>query len=227
MKPNSLEKAIILLKKTEIFRCADAETLLHRIASEGETAAFSRGDIIFSDKSYRPVIGLLLTGKANVKKGRAVINTLLPGSLFGAVTLFSGNSFYATEITAAAKCEILFLSRSLVCTLMAENSAVAESYIAYLSQRIYFLTGKIEEFTAGSAESRLAGYFLSNAQKSKEGCSFVQVDNLSHLARVLNIGRASLYRAFDFFENEGAVSREGKKVILTDEKKLIHATDNK
>lgn len=221
MKPNTLEKAVLLLQKTEIFQTADAETLKEYIAAEGEAAAFLRGETIFSNGSYKPVIGMLLNGKANVKKGRAVINTLEPGSLFGAVTLFSGNSFYATEITAAAKCEILFLSRELVCKLMAKNSAIAESYITYLSQRIYFLTGKIEEFTACGAETRLANYFLTNMQTIEEGHSFVKVDNLSLLARELNVGRASLYRAFDFFEADGAISREGKKVIIIDKNKLM------
>lgn len=221
MTSTIFEKVVLLLKKTEIFQSADTETLRAGIESDGEVSSFVRGDIIFSNESYKPVIGLLLTGKANVKKGRAIINSLEPGSLFGAVTLFSGNKYYATEITAAMKCEIFFLSRELVCKLMAKNSAVAESYIAYLSQRIYFLTGKIEEFTAVSAESRLANYFLTNKQTNEEGISYVRIDNLSLLARVLNIGRASLYRAFDFFEAEGAILHDGKKIIIADEKKLM------
>ena len=104
---------------------------------------------------------------------------------------------------------------------MRENSGIAENYIAYLSQRIYFLTDKIDAFTAGSAEMRLANRLINDSKIDEKGKRYTIVANLSLLARELDIGRASLYRAFDFFESVGAIIREGKKIFITDTAKLV------
>lgn len=221
MKRELINEAVLLLRKTKIFQTADVDFLKECLTSAGNFCDFKRGENLLSNNSYQQTIGLILTGTANVTKGKAIMSVLEKGSLFGAVTLFSEKPYYATEIMAATQCNVLFLSRELVCTLMSTNTAIAESYIAYLSQRIYFLTDKIDAFTAGSAESRLANYLLNNKLQNEKSDSTVTVNNSSLLARELNIGRASLYRAFDFFAAQGAIERDGKKITLTDEKKLI------
>ena len=96
--------------------------------------------------------------------------------------------------------------------------------------RIYpqvdFLTDKIEAYTAGSADSRLANHLADSNEKDESGRKFVTVNNLSLLARELDIGRASLYRALDYFETTGAVIREGKRIIITDEAMKIPNNKN-
>lgn len=219
MTQSDQNKAVTLLLQTKLFESADAAVLKSGIESAGELSTFVRGETIFSNDSYKPAIGLLLSGKARVTKGRTVISTLEKGSLFGAVTLFSASKRYATEISAVSQCKVLFLPRTLISRLMQENSTIAENYIAYLSQRIYFLTDKIDAFTAGSAEMRLAGWLLSNSQSDGDGVR-ANVSNLSLLARELDIGRASLYRAFDFFIEEDIIGRDDKIITITDLKKL-------
>lgn len=211
--------AVALLLQTKLFESADAHALKRSIESEGELLCFVRGETIFSNDSYKPVIGLLLSGKARVIKGRTVISTLEKGNIFGAVTLFSTKQNYATQITAAAACKVLFLSRELISSLMRENSSIAENYITYLSQRIYFLTDKIDAFTAGSAEMRLAGWLLNNC-KNDGGSTYAIVSNFSLLARELDIGRASLYRIFDFFIEQDVIRRDGEKIVITHREKL-------
>ncbi|NLX93829.1 MAG: Crp/Fnr family transcriptional regulator [Clostridiales bacterium] len=219
MTQSDQNKAVALLLQTKLFESADAAVLKSGIESAGELSTFVRGETIFSNDSYKPAIGLLLSGKARVTKGRTVISTLEKGSLFGAVTLFSTSKRYATEISAVSLCKVLFLPRTLISRLMQENSTIAENYIAYLSQRIYFLTDKIDAFTAGSAEMRLAGWLLSNSKSDGDGVR-ANVSNLSLLARELDIGRASLYRAFDFFIEEEIIDRDDKTITITDLKKL-------
>lgn len=219
MKNDSINNVVLLLQKTEIFHLADTESLKKFLQAIGEIRTYKRGETIFSGEDYKPVLGLLLSGKALVQKGRANINTLQTGELFGAVTLFGDSHFYATEITAQSECKVVFLSKELVKGLMLQNSAIAESYIQYLSHRIYFLTGKIEAFTAGSSEEKLANYLLKNSQGSE--VKEVNVHNLSLLARELDIGRASLYRTLDVFTKAGIITRDGKKIRLLNTEELI------
>jgi CRP/FNR family transcriptional regulator, dissimilatory nitrate respiration regulator len=214
--------AITLLRQTTLFGNADAGMLEQCIEHGGNIRVFAHGETVFSDKHFSPELGLILSGKANVKKGRAVISTLEKGSVFGAVTLFGKKQNYATEITASSSCKVLFLTREAVAQLMARDSKIAENYIAYLSERIYFLTDKIDAFTAGSAEDRLANWLANNILTDSTGSRFALAGNLSLLARELDIGRASLYRAFDCFEAEGTITREGKKIIILDKTKLVN-----
>lgn len=220
MSQQDFNKAVALLLQTKLFESADAAALRQRLESGSVIAVYARGDA-FAGSKADPAIGLLLSGKANVKKGRAVISTLEKGALFGAVTLYAGKPESATQITAVSASRVLYIPRKLMSALMAENSRIAENYIAYLSERIYFLTDKIRAFTAGSAESRLASRLALISNKNETGNTYAIIDNFSRLARELDIGRASLYRALDFFENTGAIKREGKRIIITDETKLV------
>ena len=221
MSQQDFNKAVALLLQTKLFESADAAALRQGLDSGSILAVYARGDAFFAGGKAEPAIGLLLSGKANVKKGRAVISTLNKGALFGAVTLYGGKPESATQITAVSACRVLYIPRKLMSALMAENSSIAENYIAYLSERIYFLTDKIGAFTAGSAESRLASRLALISNKNETGNTYAIIDNFSRLARELDIGRASLYRALDFFENTGAIKREGKRIIITDETKLV------
>lgn len=221
MNQSDKNKAVLLLLRTKLFEQAGAADLSSGIESEGRLAVYARGTDFFSGENIAPAVGLLLSGKAEVKKGRAVISTLEKGSLFGAVSLYGGMPGAATQITAVSVCRVLFIPRKLMSRLMAENSKIAESYIAYLSQRIYFLTDKIEAYTAGSAESRLANCLADRSETDDTGKKCAAIQNFSRLARELDIGRASLYRALDFFESTGAITREGKKIIIRDEAKLV------
>ena len=88
-------------------------------------------------------------------------------------------------------------------------------YLDFLSGRIRFLNRKIGYLTAGSAERRLALY-LASFQKQE----LVLKDSISSLSELLDIGRASLYRAFDALEEQGLIRREGRSILVPDLKAL-------
>ena len=89
------------------------------------------------------------------------------------------------------------------------------NYVRFLSDRIRFLNSKIATFTADSAKSKLMRYLVSQAelQNNPEGNVVLPV-SCQKLAESLNIGRASLYRAFEQLENDGLIRRSGKAVAL-------------
>ena len=59
MKPSTLEKAVLLLQKTEIFQSADTETLKENIAADAEFFENfpGRGGRSFIDESEEEVFG--------------------------------------------------------------------------------------------------------------------------------------------------------------------------
>ena len=70
--------------------------------------------------------------------------------------------------------------------------------------------------TAGSAERRVALFLFSFGKDT------VELDaSLSSLSDLLNIGRASLYRALDTLIADGYIQKEGRTIHLLDADAMI------
>lgn len=175
-----------------------------------------KGAVIYDPRRFDRCLGVLLEGEVQVSKGALIISVLHRGELFGAAALFNDRLDYATTLTARTACQVLLLSQELVERLMDTYPAVGRSYVAYLSERIRFLNGKIDALSAGGAECRLAQYLLG-----QDASGVVELEcSATGLARRLNVSRASLYRALDALEASGTIRREGKQIILLDRARL-------
>ncbi len=188
-------------------------------AQEKTTVIYKRGDVIYSPDNYENSLGFIIRGSVNVIKPSSgvIISNLTKGDIFGAVTLYSQKGYYVNKLVATTETKVLFIDRATVNVLMIQDQALAVNFISYLSDRIYYLNSRIDSFTGGSAESRLASYLIA----SFGGYKTLQLKQpFTKLAVSLDIGRASLYRAFDSFVDAGAIEKDGKYVRLLNEEKL-------
>ncbi len=175
-------------------------------------AVYPRRAAIYTPRQFQRCLGLLLSGTVQVNKGVLIVSVLGPGALFGAAALFGKAEDYASTLTARSPCRVLLFPQALVEERLAACPAAARSYIAYLSDRIRFLTGKIDGLTAGSAGRKLAQYLLAQPEGGP-----VELDcPATVLAKRLHVSRASLYRAFDALTAAGAVERTGRTIRLLD-----------
>ena len=92
------------------------------------------------------------------------------------------------------------------------------NYVKFLTQRIHFLNQKIRYLTAGSAERRLALYLLSEIPE--ENVPVTLPISAVSLADLLDLGRASLYRAIDQLTEDGFLIRNGHEYRLLQRDKL-------
>ena len=180
--------------------------------SHSEERAFAKGEEIACAGEY---LCLILSGSVLVRgAGRdsaLVLNRLQAGGCFGVASLF-GSRLELTAVTACEKSRLLLFPQKTVEELMQADFTFARNYICFLTDRIGFLNRKIAAFTAGSAEKKLAKYLLSLPAENGE------IDlpvSMVRLAALLDLGRASLYRAFAFLEESGQLTRNGKTVRLT------------
>lgn len=215
-----------LLGKTKPFEGADEGLLFEGLAQKGLIAVFDRESDVWAFVEAEPAMGLILSGKALVSKGKAQISTLGKGDIFGAVNLFGSLPAAPTSISALARTKVFYIPLNLLQNFIRNNPAVAEGYIAYLSQRIYFLTAKIAALTAGDSKARLASALMEAAYKEKGLEPLIEIENFSRLARDLDLGRASLYRAIDTLQNMGIISREGKSLHINDFDSLASLIEN-
>lgn len=208
------------IKSSFLFKNIDDNFLLGALsAADCEAVEYEKGSVIYDETDFRRSIGLVLSGKIQVSKNlsggrRFIMNTILPSGLFGAAAIFSGNEEYYTHIEAVKKTRIVFFTRQLLEKLIYENSHVAVNYIMFLSGRIEFLNKKIQSLITVSTGQALARFLVSSAEST--GMNTVLTPGYSALAQMLNMGRASLYRCLDSFENAGLIKRDGKTIVISD-----------
>ena len=187
---------------------------------------YAKGETIFDPQHYQPALGVVLAGEVKAAKNKGgqplLLRSFGPGEVFGAAALF-GSESYVTWLEAVKPCRIAFLSQGLVEDLIARDVRIAWNYIHFLSDRVRFLNAKIDSFTAGNAECRLACYLLS---LSEQGDSFALPCSLSELAQRLDIGRASLYRALDALESCGAIRRTGHHITVLNRDRIRETSHN-
>ena len=208
------EEALRTLSRAGLFRTVPEERLRRAAEDPGclrET--FARGEVIYSPDRFRRCLGVFLSGRARVTKGALVMSNLERGSLFGAAALFHRRDRYETTITALTPCAVAFFSEALVAGLLDDCTPFRRSYIAYLSERIHFLSRKVEGLTAPSVTGKLARWLLETG-RTEVRCPATE---LSHR---LDVSRASLYRAFEALEAAGAIRRTGKTIAILDRRVL-------
>ncbi|MBR7061657.1 MAG: cyclic nucleotide-binding domain-containing protein [Clostridia bacterium] len=197
------------------------------LAGIGDTEAreFKAGDVIYSPRKYRKALGIVLSGEVIVtRKGDTgvLLNTLKAGDVFGLAALFgagetaSGPCEFATEIRARTNASIRFIPGETVKQQVRTDPEFAENYIRLLSEKVRFLNRRIADFTASDTERKLAGY-LAACPADDRG---IIRPNRSALARTLDIGRASLYRALDCFESKGLIRKADRGIQIVDREAL-------
>jgi len=187
---------------------------LEQLLRQARVSLYEKGELIWGGGAeYRRAIGLVLAGEAQVKKEHLLLSVHRRGDYFGLVTLFNPCEYYTADIAALQPCRIVFIEKSAIEGLLDAHPAAAKEYIAYLSQRVYFLNGRLDAVTAGSAAGRLESHLRSIAEP--EGESLVcEISNFSALAKTLSMGRASLYRALEALAAQGVIAREGGKIFV-------------
>ena len=199
-----------MLRNNRIFQSV-GEDRLERLVENADMQTFRRGDEILLPSRGGRIMGMIITGSAAVNKGRAVINTLVPGDIFGAVTLFSDEPSPATTVTARVECSAVFFEKDAIAELIESEPGAAIGFAAYLSARIRFLTRRIEALTAGDSASKLLSYLLEREQDGE-----VDIQSCAELARRLDVGRASeaqlpaaaRSQVSDIYKFEGAMHNE-------------------
>lgn len=211
-----------LLRRTFLFSGSAEVQLRYLLSHDGTTREhFVSGRMIYSPESFQCSIGVIISGSAGVwrpaQNGRRVMMSILQrGQIFGAVTLFGSQSRFVTEVQAETDCELLFISRDCIRALLHRDPALAERYIAYLTERIFFLNRKIDGFAGATAKTKLAAYLADNAGQVDGRWTVCLPYNMKDLAEYLNMGRASLYRAMDSLSTDGLIQREGNTVTIHD-----------
>lgn len=192
-------------------------------SSLSESECFEKGAVIYSTRTFRRAMGVILSGEVRVYRsneagGRLLMNRLEPGDTFGVAALFGGGDSYVTDIVAARRSQIQFIRQEQITAMMRKEALVAENYICFLSDRIRFLNDRISGLSGGPAHDRLLLFLRSHADPNG---AVLLPGGMTALSQLLDIGRSSLYRSLDSLEQAGLLRREGKTIYLLSKGDLI------
>lgn len=214
--------------KTAIARCplfhGIPESTLASMLSP-ETAAlrqFSAGEEIPLTKGDTRALVLLTEGIAFAystdEKRSVILRSIEPGTVFGVSVLFSDEA-PVSVVRAKTAVSALCWDADTVAVFLRENEVFRMNYIAFLSGRIRFLNRRIACYTAGSAERKLALY-LAELPRDAESTVYLDI-SMTALCELLDVGRASLYRAFSKLSEQALIARDDRRVRILDHSALL------
>ena len=214
------EKDRSILFGTSLFLGFDNdERLRASIHLPAKVTLFSANETIVEAGTQFAAIGILTDGEAAVirsgERRRVIHKTLSAGDIFGVSSLFDAGAPFPTTIKATGDCRILFISEQEVGDLLEAFPKIAKNYIKLLTQKIRFLNHRLDTLAGRSAEERVAEHLLSEI-----GTDGVLGTTKSALASMLGLGRASLYRILDLFENSGFIRTSRDRIEIQDAESL-------
>ena len=209
------------LSKYPLFENASAGAVkLALSADDCGIKIFNSGEVMFDPQTNAGYLGVILRGKCEVFSPDPVkdvlINTISVGDSFGCEKLFAKSTSLQTRVVSKGGTRVLLIPEASLCQLIENDRTVMYNYIRLVSDRVRMLNEKIMYFTAGSTERRLALYLTSLGKKT------IRMNiSMTDLANTLDVGRASLYRAFDKLSDDGYIIRSEKVFLILDREELL------
>lgn len=207
------------LKDIFLFKGLSDEEKDSIISSLSKATDFAPNEVIYSDSDFRLAIGILLKGKAYATAnngGKVYMNNFECGTCFGVAAIFGNEKEYVSTIIAKTKAQVLFITENELKEIFLKYPQTALNYIGFLSNKIRFLNTRLKVISSSDTENVVLNYL--NTVTDDNGYAQIP-NNMSLLARMLGIGRASLYRSLDTLESCGKIIRENNYIkVIKNEK---------
>jgi len=186
---------------------------------------YVKGQLIYGETDFRRALGILVSGKAKAMPSsgsNAVLNVFLPGAVFGAAAVFSGDEVYVSRISAVTDCKVLFLSRTdaLLCpckNVCPEHLTFLKNMITSLAERNKFLMRRLGQVTQHTLREKIASY-LSEERTRQKSNSLVIPHNRRELAEYLAVDRSALSAELSKMQKEGLITYEKNRFTLLNAK---------
>lgn len=209
-------KYLPALRICRLFSGIVDEQIISSVSSpECRIAVFSSGEQILKCgcEAENSALGIILSGQADIydEREKVLLNTLSPGAMYGAVSLFGNAEDFVTIVRARSSTAVACFTPGYAENMIVSDAIKAKNYIRFLSEKIRFLNKKVACFT-GDLPIRLYRHLVSTSINGT-----VEVKSFSGLAKALGMGRSSLYRELDKLKSAGIISVSDKSIRLLDQ----------
>ncbi|MEI6556654.1 MAG: Crp/Fnr family transcriptional regulator [Paludibacter sp.] len=132
--------------------------------------------------------------------------------------LFSDNNSFPVDVTTLEEAEILRIPKDEVIRLMTSQPDFMKQFITHNSNRIQFLTNRLQLLSIKTIKGKIA-YFLLE-QSKEHGLTFTLNRNQTELADFFGIARPSLARSLSEMAQDGIISINKKEYTILNPKGL-------
>ncbi len=185
--------------------------------------SFRPDDVIYDFGDGRRMLGIVSQGSAVVERidregGRAILEHLGPGGVFGEMMMFKAAGDDSVVVRAAAPTRVSFLRSEAVmgrCEhACACHSRMVENLFRLVTEKAMSLSERVEVLSRRSIREKLLRYFQLQAAKG-HGPSFQLPFSLSALADYISADRSAMMRELKKMREEMLVTITGRQVTLS------------
>jgi len=186
------------------------------------TRRYGRGCVVFHKGDPGHSLHLIRQGRVKVvlpgdSGPDAIVAILGPGDVFGEMALFDGEPRSAT-VVALEDVETLTLSRVDFLTMLHRNPAVIEAILGKLATTIRQLNAHVSDLTCLDLRGRLARKLLnlaeSHGRRSSDVIELTVALTQEDLAEMIGATRARVSNVLGFFEDQRAITRRGRQLVI-------------
>lgn len=176
------------------------------------TYKLAKGSTIFREGDTCKSIGIILKGKIKISSflldGNEIIyNQLNKDDVFGNNLIFSSNPVYKGDIVALMDCDIAFIDKDQLITILSTNQEFLIKYLQIQSNFSKSLNDKIKLLSIACAEDRLYYYLYINK-------NVVSFDSVQELAKHLSLSREATSRLLSRLVKEKKISRYNNTIRM-------------
>ena len=185
--------------------------------------SFRPDDVIYDFGDGRGLLGIVTEGSAVVERidregGRAILEHLGPGGVFGEMMMFKAAGDDSVVVRAAAPTRVSFLRSEAVMRrcehACACHSRMVENLFRLVTEKATSLSERVEVLSRRSIREKLLRYFQLQAAKG-HGPSFQLPFSLSALADYISADRSAMMRELKKMREEMLVTITGRQVTLS------------
>ena len=185
--------------------------------------SFRPDDVIYDFGDGRRMLGIVSQGSAVVERidregGRAILEHLGPGGVFGEMMMFKAAGDDSVVVRAAAPTRVSFLRSEAVMRrcehACACHSRMVENLFRLVTEKAMSLSERVEVLSRRSIREKLLRYFQLQAAKGRDR-SFQLPFSLSALADYISADRSAMMRELKKMREEMLVTITGRQVTLS------------
>ena len=199
--------------------------LMDELSRASRMVTYAPDQMLFPQEQSARCLCVLVAGEARVyaksplPQSAALLKTMQAGAIFGVHSIFNADMPPQSRIVATKPCRLALIPADVWENILCKHPPTMANYVRFLTQRVQFLNRKICYLTASSAEQRLSLYLISEITHDDKPTTLPL--SAVELADLLDVGRASLYRAFDRLTKDGFLSRRGREYCLHRREELL------
>ncbi|PWT70684.1 MAG: Crp/Fnr family transcriptional regulator [Bacteroidetes bacterium] len=207
---------------------------LKQLTRNQSIQTYSKGEIIFREKSFASGIFYLLKGmvkkfKLDKEGHEQIIYVAKRGELIGYHAVLSGDR-YPDSAAALEESKIAFIPREDFLAAVQNSSVLSKRLLKTLSHEFTVFVNSISMFAQRSVRERLALQLILLREKSKvdfhPGMSVEINWSREDLASLVGTARENLVRILTEFKEEGILEIKGRKIIVRNLEKLMEMSNS-